>query len=106
MGSDPVRPLLYLDNPDGVRIDLETVVDVTGDLRVTDDGALTVPTGIAPLGELATSTHGEGDLVSGTVKLITDGPISGMLRLDLPDVGEAIVGVGTPTGDAVLPVRR
>ena len=106
LDTEPVRPLLYLDNSDGDPIDPETVVDVMGDLQVTDDGALTVPTGMAPLGELAVSTHGEGDLVSGTVKLIADGPIGGMLRFDLPDGGEAIVGAGAPTGDAVFPARR
>ena len=106
LDSEPVRPLLYLDNPDGAPIDPETVVDVMGDLQVTDDGALTVPTGMAPLGELAISTHGEGDLVSGAVKLIADGPIGGMLRFNRPDVGEAIVGAGAPTGDAVFPARR
>ena len=57
------------------------MLDVTGDLAVTEDGALTVLTDMEPLGELTISTHGQGDLVSGSVTVVSDAPVGGMLRL-------------------------
>ena len=44
---------------------------------------------------LTISTHGRGALVSGSVRVVSDAPIGGMLRYDLPAIG-----------DAVFPVRR
>ena len=84
----------------------ESVVDVTGDLEVTEDGALTVRTQMEPLGELTISTHGQGELVSGSVKVVSDGPIGGGLRYNLPAIGEAVVGASPPVGDVLFPVRR
>ena len=82
------------------------MLDVTGDLAVTEDGALTVLTDMEPLGELTISTHGQGDLVSGSVTVVSDAPVGGMLRFDLPGIGEAVVGAGPPVRDALFPVRR
>ena len=55
-------------------------MDVTGDLEIQEDGGLTVQTEMDPLGVLTISTHGRGDLVSGSVKMVSDGPIGGGLR--------------------------
>ena len=44
--------------------------------------------------------------MSGSVKVVSEGPIGGMLRFDLPDIGEAVVGASPPLGDALFPVRR
>ena len=55
---------------------------------------------------LTISTHGRGALVSGSVRVVSDAPIGGMLRYDLPAIGEAVVGASPPLGDAVFPVRR
>ena len=38
--------------------------------------------------------------------MISDGPIGGVLRFDLPDIGVAGVGTSQPVRDAVFPVRR
>ena len=62
-------------------------MDVTGDLEVTEDGALTVQTEMEPLGELTISTHGRGEVVTGSVTVASDGPIGGVLRFDLPGIG-------------------
>ena len=59
-----------------------------------------------PLGVLTVSTHGRGALVSGSVKVVSDGPIGGMLRFDLPHVGKAVVGASSPISAAIFPVRR
>ena len=102
----PIRPALYFYDKEGQRIAAESVVDITGDLAVAEDGGLTVRTEMEPLGELTISTHGRGDLVSGSVKVLSDGPIGGVLRFDLPHIGVAGVGASQPVSDAIFPVRR
>ena len=59
-----------------------------------------------PLGVLTIATHGRGDLVSGSVKVVSEGPIGGVLRFDIPDLGVAGVGTSPPFAAAVFPVRR
>ena len=88
----PIRPAIYFYDTEGNPIAAESLVDITGDLTVQEDGALTVLTEMEPLGVLTVSTHGRGSLVSGSVKVISEGPIGGMLRFDLPAIGEAVVG--------------
>ena len=90
----------------GNLIDPESVVNLEADRRVLSDGSLTVPTEIEPLGELTVSTHGQGPLVTGSVRVVADGPVGGVLRFDGPDIGVAGVGSGSPSHDAVFPVRR
>ena len=102
----PIRPAIYFYDTEGALVAAESVVDVTGDLAVAEDGALTVLTEMEPLGVVTISTHGRGDLVSGSVKVVSDGPIGGVLRFDLPGVGVAGVGVSSPVSDALFPVRR
>ena len=59
-----------------------------------------------PLGELTISTHGRGELVSGSVKVLSDGPIAGFVRYSVPGVGVAGVGASQPVSDALFPARR
>ena len=106
VAPQPVRPAIYFYDRGGHLIDPESVVDVTGDLEVTEDGALSVLTEMEPLGQLTISTHGQGELVSGSVKVLSDGPIGGGVRYNLPAIGEAVVGAGPPVGDALFPGRR
>ena len=102
----PIRPAIYFYDTEGALVSAESVVDITGDLAVTEDGALTVLTEMGPLGVLTISTHGRGALVSGSVKVLSDGPIGGLLRYNLPHIGEAVVEASPPLGDAIFPVRR
>ena len=102
----PVRPTIYFYGPDGEPRAAESVVDITGDLEVMEDGGLTVQTEMEPLGVLTISTHGRGELVTGSVKVIADEPIGGVLRFDLPGIGVAGVGASQPVSDALFPVRR
>ena len=44
--------------------------------------------------------------MSGSVGVISEGPIGGMLRFDHPALGVAGVGASTPVNDAIVPVRR
>ena len=102
----PARPVLYFYGTGGEPMAAESVVDITGDLEVMEDGGLTVLTEMEPLGVLTISTHGRGELVSGSVRVIADEPIGGVLRFDLPGIGVAGVGVSSPLSDAIFPVRR
>ena len=106
VASPPTRPALYFYDKEGHLIAAESVVEVTGDLEVAEDGSLTVQTEMEPLGELTISTHGRGALVSGSVKVVSEGPIGGVLRFDLPGIGVAGVGTSQPTSDAIFPARR
>ena len=102
----PIRPAFYFYDKDGSLIAAESVIEVTGDLEVAEDGALTVRTEVEPLGELTISTHGRGKVVRGSVAVVANGPIGGVLRFDLPGVGVAGVGAGQPVRDAIFPARR
>ena len=106
VATHPIRPALYFYDKNGNPIDAESVVDVTGDLEVTEDGALSVRTEIEPLGELTLSTHGRENLVTGSVTVDANGPIGGVLRFDLPGIGVAGVGASQPVRDAIFPARR
>ena len=99
-------PAIYFYDTEGNPIAAESVVDITGDLEITEDGALTVQTEMEPLGVLTISTHGRGELVSGSARVVSDGPIGGMLRFEHPDLGVAGVGASPPLSDALFPVRR
>ena len=102
----PIRPWLYFYDREGERIAVESVVELTEELEVTEDGSLTVQTEMQPLQALTISTHGQGEVVAGSVTVLSNGPIGGVLRFDLPGVGVAGVGAGQPLRDALFPARR
>ena len=102
----PIRPVLYFYDKGGNLIDPESVVDLTGDLEVTEDGALSIHSEMGPLEELTISTHDRGEVVTGSVTVISEGPIGGVLRFDLPGIGVAGVGASQPVRDALFPARR
>ena len=102
----PTRPVIYFYDQEGNPIDPALLVDLTGDLEITEDGALSIQSEMEPLGELTISTYGRGELVSGSVRVVSDGPIGGILRFDIPGIGVAGVQVSQPLRDAIFPVRR
>ena len=102
----PSRPAIYFYDTEGNPIALGSVVDLTSGLEVTDDGALTVSTAMKPLGQLTIPTHGRGELVTGSVRVVSEGPIAGMLRFEHSAYGAAGVGPGLPLSEAVFPVWR
>ena len=106
VGTQPIRPALYFYDQEGHLIAAGSVVDITGDLEIQEDGSLSIQTAMEPLGELTIATHGQGELVSGSVRVVAFGAIGGVLRFDLPGIGVAGVGVSLPVRDAVFPVRR
>ena len=102
----PIRPAIYFYDTEGNPIAAESVVDITSDLEVAEDGSLTVRTEMEPLGQLTISTHGQGELVSGSVKVLSDGPIGGGVRYGVPEIGVAGVGASPPVRDVLFPARR
>ena len=106
VAPQPIRPRLYFYDPEGNLMDPQSLLDMLGDLEITKDGAVRVRTEMEPLGELAIATHGRGLLRSGSLKVMSDSPIGGFLRFDLPSIGETMVGPGQPSSDAIFPVRR
>ncbi|MDE2925385.1 MAG: fibronectin type III domain-containing protein [Acidobacteriota bacterium] len=104
--TSAVTPAIYFYNQMGDMIDADSVVDVTGDLMVNGDGALTVPMGIPSRGEMTISTNGEGALVVGSARVFGTGRLGGVLRFDIPAVGVAGVGASEPVSDAIFPARR
>ena len=75
--SLPSGPLSTFTTPRARSCPPGSVVDVTGDLTIQEDGGLTVLTEMEPLGELTISTHGQGPLVSGSVRVVSEGPLGG-----------------------------
>ncbi|MDE2927703.1 MAG: PPC domain-containing protein [Acidobacteriota bacterium] len=106
VAATPIRPTLYFADDEGNRIDAGSLVEITRDLEVLENGALSVRTEMAPLEELTISTHGRGDLVVGSVRVTADGSIGGVLRFDAPGIGVAGVGASEPLNDALFPARR
>ena len=106
LGSDPIRPAVYFYDQQGVPIAAESVVEVMGDLEVREDGALSVGTEMVALSELTISTHGQGEPVIGSVRVVSDGPLGGVLRFDVPSVGVAGIGASPTVAAAMFPVRR
>ena len=100
------RPVIYFYDREGYLIDPASVVDLTDDLEVTEDGGLTIKAAMEPLGELTVATHGRGPLVSGAVKVVSEGPIGGVLRFSVPEVGVTGVGTSPAVRDALFPARR
>ena len=106
VATHSILPVIFFYDQQGQPIDPQSVVDLTGDLGITEDDGLTVWTKMELLGELTISTHGRGELVTGSVRVVSDGPIGGGLRYNLPDIGVAGVGASLPLRDVIFPVRR
>ena len=49
---------------------------------------------------------GQGELVSGSVKVLSDGPLGGGVRYGVPEIGVAGVGASPPVRDVLFPARR
>ena len=63
-------------------------------------------TQIPPLGEMTISTSGMGDDVVGSVRVVSDGPIGGVLRFVTSNIGVAGVGASEAVNAAIFPARR
>ena len=93
VASSAVSPAIYFYDQMGNMIDASMVVDAMMDgVDVGSDGALMVMAEIPPMGEMTISTSGSGMGMVGSVRVVSDGPIGGVLRFDIPTIGVAGVG--------------
>ena len=106
VANTAVGPAVYFYDQQGGMIDAATLVDAMGGVEVSDSGALTVTDEIPPMGEMTISTNGMGEIVVGSVKVVSDGPIGGVLRFDVPSIGVAGVGASHGFREAIFPARR
>ena len=106
VAESEIRPVIYFFDREGDLFEAGSVVDLGDDLEIREDGGLTPRTEIASLGELTISTHGRGEVVTGSVRVVSDGPVGGVVRFDIPGIGVAGVGASEPTADALFPARR
>ena len=103
--TSKIYPAVFFYNQMGEQIDAGMVVDLVGDLMITEDGGVAPAMGLKGLGEITLSTHGRGALVIGSAKVSSDGRIGGVLRFALPPIGVAGVGASEPVNDAIFPAR-
>ncbi len=101
-----VRPAIYFFDTEGNPVDAESLVDLSEDLEIQEDGALGLRAELEPLGERTISTHGRGELMTGSVQVTANGPLGGFLRFDSPGLGVAGAGTSPPVSDAIFPARR
>ena len=106
VANTAVGPAVYFYDQQGGMINAATLVDAMGGVEVSDSGALTVTDEIPPMGEMTISTNGMGEIVVGSVKVVSDGPIGGVLRFDVPSIGVAGVGASHGFREAIFPARR
>ena len=107
VASSAVSPAIYFYDQMGNMIDASMVVDAMMDgVEVDSDGALMVMDEIPPMGEMTISTSGMGDGMIGSVRVVADGPIGGVLRFDIPNIGVAGVGASEAVNAAIFPARR
>ena len=106
VANTAVAPVIYFYDRDGNMIDADMVVDTMMEgVDFADDGALTVMDQIPPLGEMTISTTGMGDDVVGSVRVVSDGPIGGVLRFVTSNIGVAGVGASEAVNAAIFPAR-
>ena len=103
--TSKVYPAVFFYNQMGEQLDAGMVMDVMGDLMITEDGGVAPATGLKGLGEITISTHGRGALVIGSAKVFSDGRVGGVLRFGIPSLGVAGVGASEPVNDAIFPAR-
>ena len=107
VATSAVSPAIYFYDQMGNMIDASMVVDAMMEgVEVDSDGALMVMDGIPPMGEMTISTSGMGDGMIGSVRVVSDGPIGGVLRFDIPNFGVAGVGASEAVNAAIFPARR
>ena len=106
VGAEPIRPVVSFLDRGGNLLSGGWLVEPREDLEVQEDGSLRVRTSIEPLGERTISTHPRRVMVSGSVRVESEGPFGGVLRYDNPDLGVAGVGASPRVRDAIFPARN
>ena len=103
------HPAIYFYGSDGIMIPAASVVEVTDDLMVLEDGGLTTIDPIPSLGEITIATNQTGDTVAGSLSVLSASRMNGFLRYSLYN-NQGIAGAGVPSSFAahnfIAPVQR
>ena len=108
LGSES-HPAIYFYGSDGIMIPAASVVEVTDDLMVLEDGGLTTLDPIPSLGEITIATNQTGDTVAGSLKVLSASRMNGFLRFAMYN-NQGISGAGVPSSFAahnfIAPVQH
>ena len=103
------HPKICFYGSDGMMIPSDSVVEVTDDLMVLEDGGLTTTDPIPTLGEITIATNQTGDTVAGSLSVLSASRMNGFLRYSLYN-NQGIAGAGVPSSGAshnfIVPVQR
>jgi hypothetical protein len=61
---------------------------------------------LEPFGSTTFETDGEGDIILGSAEVISNFPVSGVIRFSIPGIGIAGFGSAPPMARAIVPVRN
>ncbi len=109
-----------------VLVNTSTTTATSGTVYFRDMDGLPLPVGLAggsgvvtpgtpvaqvdfsldPLGSLTLDTDGVGDILLGSAEVISDRPVSGVIRFSIPGIGIAGFGSSVPMSRAIVPVRK
>ena len=108
LGSESHPAISFYDRS-GEMISPESVVEMTDDLLVMEDGVLTTLAPIPSLGEITIATNQTGETVAGSLRVLSPSRMNGFLRYSLY-ASEGISGAGVPSSFAthnfISPVQR
>ena len=108
LGSESHPAISFYDRA-GEMISPESVVEMTDDLMVTEDGVLTTLAPIPSLGEITIATNQTGETVAGSLRVLSPSRMNGFLRYSLY-TNQGISGAGVPSSFAthnfISPVQR
>ena len=99
------HPLIYFTDHEGMSVSADSLIQITESLMLLEDGGLTTTEAVADGGEITLSTNGAGDVVTGSVKVLSATSIEGFLRFTLPQ-GIAGVASARPAHNFIAPVQR
>ena len=98
-------PMIYFSNTDGEAVMVESLVEITEDLVVLEDGGLSTVDMIPSLGEVTISTNGSGEGAKGSVKVVSSTLYAGFLRFKLPQGVAGVASAGS-AHNFTVPVQR
>ena len=108
LGSDS-HPAIYFYARSGEMIAAESVVEMTENLMVLEDGGLTTLAPIPSLGEITIATNGTGKTVAGSLSVLSSSLMNGFVRYSLyGKEGISVAGVSSSSGthNFISPVQR
>ena len=98
------QPVIYFTDVKGEVIFADSIIQITENLTLLEDGGLTTAEPIASWGEITISTSGAGENVQGSVKVLSALKVEGFIRFTMPQ-GIAGVASARRMHNFTIPVR-